>query len=138
MKGNGVVQPFRGPAVLHGNFADSFCQPLGPRLSNLGNIDVLRAEAKVAGQHQRRSAINCNVESRVRRNCGTSDLIEGVEKLFAIKARRHRSALQPNSPPSARIISMKPGKLVAMKAVSSTCTGLSLARPITSADIAMR
>ena len=33
---------------------------------------------------------------------------------------------------------MKVGKLVAMNAVSSTCTGLSLASPITSADIAMR
>ena len=32
----------------------------------------------------------------------------------------------------------KPGKLVAMKAVSSTCTGFSLASPITSAAIAMR
>ncbi len=43
-----------------------------------------------------------------------------------------------NSAPSARIIGMKSGKLVAMKAVSSTLTGLSEASPITSADIAMR
>ena len=43
-----------------------------------------------------------------------------------------------NSAPSERIIGMKSGKLVAMKAVSSTFTGLSEASPITSADIAMR
>ena len=43
-----------------------------------------------------------------------------------------------NSAPSERIIGMKSGKLVAMKAVSSTLTGLSAASPITSADIAMR
>ena len=43
-----------------------------------------------------------------------------------------------NSAPSARIIGMKSGKLVAMKAVSSTLTGWSAASPITSADIAMR
>ncbi len=43
-----------------------------------------------------------------------------------------------NSAPSDRIIGMKSGKLVAMKAVSSTLTGLSAASPITSADIAMR
>src|SRR5262249_61175179 len=43
-----------------------------------------------------------------------------------------------NSAPSARIIGMKSGKLVAMKAVSSTFNGLSAASPITSADIAMR
>src|SRR4051794_16444155 len=43
-----------------------------------------------------------------------------------------------NSAPRARIIGMKSGKLVAMKAVSSTLTGLSAAQPITSADIAMR
>jgi len=42
------------------------------------------------------------------------------------------------SAPNPRIISMKPGKLVAMNATSSTPTGLSLARPMTSADIAMR
>ena len=42
------------------------------------------------------------------------------------------------SPPIALIISTKPGKLVWMNAVSSTRTGLSLARPIASADIAMR
>ncbi len=42
------------------------------------------------------------------------------------------------SAPRRRIIATKPGKLVWMKAVSSTCTGLSLARPMTSADIAMR
>lgn len=42
------------------------------------------------------------------------------------------------SAPSARIIGMKSGKLVAMKAVSSTLTGLSEASPITSADIAIR
>src|SRR5579863_7800414 len=37
-----------------------------------------------------------------------------------------------NSAPSARIIGMKSGKLVAIKAVSSTVTGLSEAKPITS------
>src|SRR5215472_10058621 len=42
------------------------------------------------------------------------------------------------SPPSARIRSAKPGKLVAMKAASSTVTGLSAARPSTSAAMAMR
>ena len=42
------------------------------------------------------------------------------------------------SAPSARIRSVKPGKLVAMKAASSTATACSLARPITSADMAMR
>src|SRR4029077_2359570 len=43
-----------------------------------------------------------------------------------------------NSAPRERIIGMKSGKLVAMKAVSSILTGLSAASPITSADIAMR
>ncbi|MGY3287511.1 hypothetical protein ACVWWP_000578 [Bradyrhizobium sp. LM3.6] len=43
-----------------------------------------------------------------------------------------------NSAPSERIIGMKSGKLVAMKAVSSMVTGWSDAQPITSADMAMR
>src|SRR5260221_11950370 len=43
-----------------------------------------------------------------------------------------------NSAPNERIIGIKSGKLVAMKAVSSTFTGLSAASPITRADIAMR
>src|SRR5215831_2480516 len=42
------------------------------------------------------------------------------------------------SPPSPRMRSAKPGKLVAMKAASSTLTGLSAARPSTSAAMAMR
>src|SRR5712692_5786920 len=42
------------------------------------------------------------------------------------------------SPPSPRMRSAKPGKLVAMKAASSTVTGLSAARPSTSAAMAMR
>src|SRR6185503_3182649 len=42
------------------------------------------------------------------------------------------------SAPSERISSTKPGKLVAMKAPSSMRTGSSDARPMTSADIAMR
>ena len=56
------------------------------------------------------------------------------------KRARHRAQpdAQPKSPPIRRIMSTKPGKLVAMKAVSSTRTGCSLASPITSADIAMR
>src|SRR5262249_3953703 len=56
-------------------------------------------------------------------------------------SRRRRSVDRDdheNSAPSERIIGMKSGKLVAMKAVSSTLTGLSDASPITSADIAMR
>ena len=48
------------------------------------------------------------------------------------------SSSYENSAPSPRIIGIKSGKLVAMKAVSSTFTGLSAASPITSADIAMR
>ena len=43
-----------------------------------------------------------------------------------------------SSAPSPRINSTNPGKLVAMKAASSTPTGWSLASPITSADIASR
>ena len=42
------------------------------------------------------------------------------------------------SAPSERINSTKPGKLVAMKAESSMRTGLSLASPMTIADMAMR
>src|SRR5690606_24847213 len=42
------------------------------------------------------------------------------------------------SAPSRCIIGTKSGKLVAMKAMSSTLTGASEAQPITSADIAMR
>src|ERR1700733_831433 len=42
------------------------------------------------------------------------------------------------SAPRERIIGMKSGKLVAMKAVSSTLTGSSEASPMTSADIAIR
>src|SRR5262249_45076866 len=42
------------------------------------------------------------------------------------------------SPPSERISSTNPGKLVAMKAASSTVTGCSLASPSTSAHIALR
>src|ERR1039458_868835 len=42
------------------------------------------------------------------------------------------------SAPSERISSTKPGKLVAMKAPSSMRTGLSLAKPITSAAMALR
>src|SRR6202042_2874506 len=42
------------------------------------------------------------------------------------------------SAPRERIIGMKSGKLVAIKAVSSTVTGSSDASPITSADIAIR
>ena len=42
------------------------------------------------------------------------------------------------SAPRRRISSVKPGKLVAMKAASSTPTGCSLPSPITSADMAMR
>src|SRR5262249_15588276 len=43
-----------------------------------------------------------------------------------------------SSPPRRRIMSTKPGKLVAMKAVSSTCTGSSAPSPITRAAMAMR
>src|SRR5262245_45253681 len=43
-----------------------------------------------------------------------------------------------SSAPSERISSAKPGKLVAINAASSTCTGCSLPSPITSADIAIR
>src|SRR5208283_3798066 len=42
------------------------------------------------------------------------------------------------APPSDRIKSRKPGKLVAMKLPSSILTGCSLARPSTSAAMAMR
>ena len=42
------------------------------------------------------------------------------------------------SPPSRRIMSAKPGKLVAMKAPSSIVTGRCAASPSTSADMAMR
>ncbi len=47
-------------------------------------------------------------------------------------------AFYERSPPSRRIMSAKPGKLVAMKVASSTFTGRSEASPITRADIAMR
>ena len=63
--------------------------------------------------------------------------LEAVTSL-GLRRPERASVAQENSAPSPRIIGMKSGKLVAMKAVSSTLTGLSEARPITSADIAMR
>src|SRR4029077_17841411 len=57
-----------------------------------------------------------------------------------LHGRRLQSSRSPheNSAPIARIIGMKSGNEVAMKAVSSTLTGLSAARPITRADIAIQ
>ncbi len=64
-----------------------------------------------------RSAIDLPLQGEVKRVCG---------------------AAHAKSAPRVRISSTKPGKLVAMKAESSMRTGCSLARPSTSADMAMR
>src|SRR5450432_4384995 len=66
---------------------------------------------------------------------GGEALAEGA---FAGGGRSVDGDNHENSAPSERIIGMKSGKLVAIKAVSSILTGWSAARPITSADIAMR
>src|SRR5262249_919156 len=92
--------------------------------------------------------ISASAQQRVRDRAVDHPGIEMAEAVMGGKAPGERALAgggrtvdrddHENSAPSARIIGMKSGKLVAMKAVSSTLTGLSAASPITSADIAMR
>jgi hypothetical protein len=61
-----------------------------------------------------------------------------AERAFARGGRSVDGDDHERSHPSERISSTKSGKLVAMNALSSMRTGLSLASPITSAAMAMR
>ena len=61
-----------------------------------------------------------------------------AERALAGRGRPVDGDDHERSAPRPRIRSAKAGKLVAMNAASSTCTGCSLRSPITSADIAMR
>src|SRR5262249_61533320 len=94
------------------------------------------------------------VERRLRVEHGLGDRaidqpgIEMAQPVVSGEALRHRALARRRrsvdgddhaiSAPRVRIIATNPGKLVAMNAVSSTLTGLSAARPMTSADMAMR
>ena len=96
-------------------------------------VHIFRRKPGVARQHQRGTPVNRDLKLGSRPYRRAADLIECGNQRVAAEGLAHE-----NSAPSVRIIGMKSGKLVAMKAVSSTLTGLSEASPITSADIAMR
>ena len=103
-----------------------------------GYVDIFGGKPEIARKHECRAAINRDLQLRSRQHRRPTDLIEGVEQRVAVEGCSSSRLPHENSAPSERIIGMKSGKLVAMKAVSSTFTGLSAASPITSADIAMR
>ena len=105
---------------------------------DVGDIDILRGKPEIARQHQRRAAVDRDLQLRSGLHRRATDLVECIQQRVAVEGCSSSRSPHENSAPSPRIIGMKSGKLVAMKAVSSTFTGLSEASPITSADIAMR
>src|SRR5579871_6668914 len=133
MKCNTIVKPVDLPAIFGGDLFYDHRQPFRPWSPKLRNIHIFGGEPKIARQHQRGTVVDRDLQLCSRLCRRPADLIERIKQRIAVKRFDHA-----NSAPSARIIGMKSGKLVAIKAVSSTLTGLSAANPITSADIAMR
>src|SRR5262245_33168525 len=147
VEGDRIIEPVFGPAVALRDLGNGARQPIRPRLPDLRDIDVFSREAKVACQQKGGAAENRDVESRAHADGGTTKLVKRRKQLLAIEclghpdsswSRQMGKSRQFKSAPSPRSIATKPGKLVAMKAVSSTFTGRALASPITSADMAMR
>src|SRR4051812_49425033 len=85
VKRHTIVQPFLGPAIPKGDLADDILEPARPLLTELRNIYILRAVAKIARQHQRGAAIDRNVEPRIGGDCSAPDFIERFEELLAIE-----------------------------------------------------
>src|SRR5665213_1491752 len=138
MKYDPVVEPVILPLIFFGNTTHHRRQPFRQRVVKFGYIDILGGKPEIAGEHQRGAAVNRDLQPGSGLHRRAADLVECVEQRVAAEGCTHRAPPHENSAPSPRIIGMKSGKLVAMKAVSSTLTGLSAPSPITSAAIAMR
>ncbi len=96
--------------------------------------DVVERMPPVEQRHRHRPVDQAGVEM-------AQPIVGGeplAERALAGRGRSVDGDDHVSSPPSPRINSTKLGKLVAMNAASSTCTGFSLAVPSTSADMAMR
>jgi hypothetical protein len=82
----GIVEPMLGPAIPLGDASDNNGQPIRPRATNLGNVDILCREAEVACEHECRAAEYGDVEPRMRRNRSRANLVEGRKQLIAIES----------------------------------------------------
>ena len=109
---------------------DHFGQPFRPGLADLRDVDILGRKSEIARQHEGGAAVDrqypaaypaaiaaAPISSNAASNCSRSNSA-------AIGLSPARVSSTPR--PSPRISSTKPGKLVAMNAASSTCTGFSL------------
>jgi len=137
MESDAIIEPVVCPTIFPDDLPDNPLEPRGKRAFEFGHVDILGREPEIAGQHQRRTTIDGDLQFGSRHNRGATDPVKSVEQ-----TRRGQkscsSAPQAKSAPNARINGTKSGNEVAMMAMSSTLTGASEARPITSADIAIR
>ena len=86
--------------IFLGNLMYDRRQPIRQRVLEFGYVDILRGKPKIAGQHQRRTAVNRDLQPGSGLNRRTADLIEGIEQCVAAEGCTHRVFLTKTPPPA--------------------------------------
>jgi hypothetical protein len=89
MKSNAIVEPVLCPSICHRDLLDRPTQPIRPWIFQRRHVGIFCRKSEIAGEHQRRSAINGDLQCRSGRCRRASDLVESLEQFFAIQSLGH-------------------------------------------------
>ena len=100
MECDGVIEPVVLPMIFLGNLMYDRRQPIRQRVLEFGYVDIFRGKPEIAGKHQRRVAVDRDLQLGPGLNCRATDLIECIEQCVAAEGCTHRVFLTKTPPPA--------------------------------------
>ena len=101
MEHDPVVEPVIPPVILRRDFVHDGRQPTRQRVLEFGDVDIFSSKPEVARQHERRTAIDRDLQLCSRLHGSAPDPVEGVEQRVAVEGCAHRGRLMKTQPPAS-------------------------------------
>ena len=101
MKGYSVIEPVVVPIILSGDLTHNRDQPIGQRSLKFRDVHIFRREPKIARKHQRRAAVDRDLQLGPRQYRSPPNPVKGVEQCIATESLAHRAGLMKTPPPAS-------------------------------------